>query len=313
MTTDLIVRLPNHLGDACMSLPALDLLAARGHVLTLVGQAWASNLFAAYPWRLMRLALGRRERIKALRRRFHNGTPALLLTNSFGSALDFWLADLRSTGYSTDLRRPLLWHPVKVPTDWRRRAERPMHMVECYYHLACALVDEAPPVPPSLSLRLLPAAHDRAAGMLRDAGIGKAFVMLCPAAIGKHKGRVKAWNGFGALCDDLLANGVPVAVCPGPGERDAVTAATPSATLLPETDVATFAALLAASRLVVANDSGAAHVAAAVGAHLVTVFGVTDARRTGPWSPCAINVGSDTAWPSLSEVATAVYQQLSSE
>jgi len=313
MTTDLIVRLPNHLGDACMALPALELLAGRGHALTLVGQAWAAHLFATYPWRLMRLALGRRERIKALRRRFHNGTAALLLTNSFGSALDFWLADLRSTGYSTDLRRPLLWHPVKVPASWRRRAERPMHMVEYYYHLACALVDGAPPVPPSLSLRLPPAAHDRAACMLRDAGIGPAFVMLCPAAIGRHKGRVKAWNGFGALCDDLLANGVPVAVCPGPGERDAVTAATPGATLLPETDVATFAALLAASRLVVANDSGAAHVAAAVGAHLVTVFGVTDARRTGPWSPRAIGVGSDTAWPSFSEVATAVYQQLSSE
>ncbi len=58
---------------------------------------------------------------------------------------------------------------------------------------------------------------------------------------------------------------------------------------------------------------GIAAVAAAVGAHLVTVFGVTDARRTGPWSPRAINVGSDTAWPSASEVATAVYQQLSSE
>jgi heptosyltransferase-2 len=76
--------------------------------------------------------------------------------------------------------------------------------------------------------------------------------------------------------------------------------------------VATFAALLAASRLAVANDSGAAHVAAAVGARLVTVFGVTDARCTGPWSPRAVGVGSETAWPSFNDVATAVYQQLSS-
>ena len=46
MSSDLLVRLPNHLGDACMALPALDLLAARGHSLTLAGRPWAAELFA---------------------------------------------------------------------------------------------------------------------------------------------------------------------------------------------------------------------------------------------------------------------------
>jgi heptosyltransferase-2 len=311
MSLDLIVRLPNHLGDACMALPTLELLATRGRVLSLVGPPWAGELFAAYPWRFVRLHGARRQRVAALRRRFHNGTPALLLTNSFGSALEFWLADLRSTGFSTELRRPLLWHPVRVPAASRERAEPPMHMVEYYYELARALVDDAPPLPPSLSLKLPSTAHERARDMLRAAGLGEDFVVLCPVAIGKHKGKIKAWDGFGGLCDDLIANGVQVAACPGPGERDAVAAVIPEATLLPETDVATFAALLAACRLVVANDSGAAHIAAAVGARLVTVFGVTDARRTGPWSPRAVGVGSASAWPSFNEVIAAVYQQLS--
>jgi hypothetical protein len=55
MSAELIVRLPNHLGDACMSLPALELLAARGHQLTLAGRAWAADLFAGYPWQVVRL------------------------------------------------------------------------------------------------------------------------------------------------------------------------------------------------------------------------------------------------------------------
>jgi len=310
MSTDLIVRLPNHLGDACMALPALELLSRRGHKLTLAGRAWAADLFAAYPWPVLILSRERSERVAELRARTRPGTPALLLTNSFGSALDFRLARLRPAGYRTDARRLLLSQAFPVPARWRQD-EAPMHMVEYYHELARAFLGGvAPPVPPDLSLRLAPAAVERARKALHDAGIEGQYVMLCPVAIGLHKGKVKAWNGFGALCADLVGAGVQVVTCPGPGEREAVRAAVPGASLLPEADVGTFAALLAGSRLVVANDSGSAHVAAAVGAPLITLFGVTDARRTGPWSATAVGVGSADGWPSFSEVAAVVRRQL---
>jgi heptosyltransferase-2 len=310
MSSDLIVRLPNHLGDACMALPALELLAARGHGLMLAGRPWAADLFAAFSWPVLSLAKERGPRIAALRAHTRPGTPALLLTNSFGSALDFRLARLRPAGYGTDLRGLLLSRAFPVPARWRQ-ADAPMHMVEYYYELARAFVGgDAPPVPPRLSLPLLPAAVERARQALLEAGVDGEYVMLCPVAIGLHKGKIKAWEGFGALCADLIGAGVQVAACPGPGEREAVRSAVPGATLLPETDVGTFAALLAGSRLVVANDSGSAHVAAAVGAPLITLFGVTDGRRTAPWSTNALRLGSADGWPSFSEVAAAVRRQL---
>jgi len=310
MSADLIVRLPNHLGDACMSLPALDLLEARGHRLMLAGKRWAADLFAAYDWPVLNLPSTRRQRIAALRACAPPGTPALLLTNSFGSALDLRLARLRPAGYRTDGRGLLLSSAFAVPARWRQDAV-PMHMVEYYYELAQAFIGgKAPPVPEHLSLRLSAAARERARAALAGAGIDGDYVMLCPVAIGLHHGKVKAWDGFGALCADLLAAGIRVAACPGPGEREAVQAAIPGATLLPEADVGTFAALLADSKLVVANDSGSAHVAAAVGAPLVVLFGVTDARRTGPWSPAAIRLGSADGWPGFAEVAAAVRHQL---
>jgi heptosyltransferase-2 len=310
MNADLIVRLPNHLGDACMALPALELLAARSRNLLLAGRPWAADLFAGHPWPVLALSKDRRARVSELRARTRPGAQALLLTNSFGSALDFRLARLHPAGYRTDARRLLLSRDFPVPARWCDD-EAPMHMVEYYYELARSFLGgEAPPVPPNLSLRLAPAAVGRARAALHEAGIDGEYVMLCPVAVGLHKGKVKAWDGFGALCAELIGAGVRVAACPGPGEREAVRDAVPGATLLPETDVGTFAALLAGSRLAVANDSGSAHVAAAVGAPLVTLFGVTDARRTGPWSAHAVRVGSADGWPSFSEVAAVVRRQL---
>jgi heptosyltransferase-2 len=186
-----------------------------------------------------------------------------------------------------------------------------MHMVE-YYHALAGLwlgADVGAP-PPALALRLLPGKIDRARRMREDAGVPEDFVVLCPVAVGRHRGRVKAWPGFGALCQELIGAGTTIVACPGPGETDAVRAAIPGAVVLPETDVGTFAALLAAARLVVANDSGAAHVAAAVGARLITLFGVTDARRTGPWSTSAIGLGGAEGWPTFEAVAAAVRGEL---
>ncbi|HUL68185.1 MAG TPA: glycosyltransferase family 9 protein [Burkholderiaceae bacterium] len=307
----IFVRLPNHLGDACMSVPALDLLAANGFSPTLVGRAWARDLFAAYPWPTLALAGDLRERAATLRAALSAAGPAakaLLLTNSFSSALDFALARRRAAGYATDGRRWLLRPAFEVPLRWAAG----MHMVEYYFTLATSVVGMSAEVPQQLDLKVHPEKRIRARGLLDAAGVGGAYVVLCPVAVGLHRGRVKAWDGFGRLCDELRARGQTVVACPGPGEQQAVGAVLKDARILPPTDVGTFAALLAASRLVVANDSGPGHVAAAVGARLVSVFGVTEPTRTRPWGPAVTLVGSERGWPRYEEVAGAVAAALAS-
>ena len=63
----------------------------------------------------------------------------------------------------------------------------------------------------------------------------------------------------------------------------------------------TFAALTASAALVICNDSGVSHVAAAAAARELTLFGVTRPGRTGPWSPRAVCLGTDNAWPSVEQ------------
>jgi len=305
----LVVRLPNHLGDACMASAALDLLASRGHALTLVGRSWARDLYAGYPWPMLPLPAGRLARLRALYRLAHTlarATPALLLTNSFSSALEMRLAGLRPLGYDTDGRGWLLSRSFAVPDRWGRD----MHTAEYYHWLARCVIDRPVPPPTRIALQLAPTAATHARWVLDAAAVRPPYVMLCPVAIGLHHGQVKAWDGFSRLCEELVQRGHRVVACPGPGEHDAVAAAVPQAVLLGETDVAGFAGLLAQAQLVVANDSGAGHLAAAVGAHLISVFGVTELERTRPLGENVQVLGSASGWPDYEEVRSAVFAAL---
>lgn len=304
----LFVRLPNHLGDACMCLPALELLARSGHALALVGKPWTAALFEAYGWPVLAPRGSWIERIDALRvaRVAQRADRVVLFTNSIGSALEFRLAGLACAGYATEARRWLLARAIAVPAAWTRD----MHTVEYYFELARRFTGAQAPVPPKIALKLTPAAEARARVLLAAAAVDGPYTMLCPGAVGLHYGRPKAWTGFPKLCTDLRAHGVRVVACPGPGERAVVTAALPGATILPQTDVATFAALLRGAQLVVANDSGPSHVAAAVGAPLVTIFGVTEPGRTRPWTPDADLVGGPHGWPEFDLVWERVQARL---
>lgn len=296
----LIVRLPNHLGDACMCLPALDHLAGHGHALTLLGRGWARALFAAYEWPVLP-ADAFWPTVHALRALGREGTRGLLFTNSFSTALQFRLAGIQATGYVRDGRALLLQRPVPVPSAWRGS----MHMVEYCLALACTVTATAAPVPRQLTLKLTDTARANAAAVLFGVGVDAAYVVLCPAAVGLHRGKVKAWSGYGRLAEDLRVRGFTVVVAPGPGETIAVRAAVPGTTVLPEMSVDVFAALLSKARLVVANDSGAGHVAAAVNAPLLSVFGVTEPTKTRPWGPRATLVGSERGWPDYAAVLEA--------
>ena len=153
------------------------------------------------------------------------------MTNSFGSALEFRLAGISSIGYARDGRSWLLRKAVAANS-------RPS-MVEYYYRLASALCGTSSEIPRDLRL-----AHRRARSKtcdvicLRRTGLDAKYVVLCPVAIGFHRGKMKAWDGFKRLHGELLAAGRQVVAMPGPNETATVRNALPGAIVLPESDVA---------------------------------------------------------------------------
>ena len=115
-----------------------------------------------------------------------------------------------------------------------------------------------------------------------------AYALLNPGAAWPNK----RWppDRFGAIAAWLLGRyGVRSLVLWGPGERalaEAVAAASDGAAeAAPETRIADVLALARGAALVISGDTGPLHLAAAMGAPLVGLYGPTSPARNGPWEP----------------------------
>lgn len=300
-----------------MALPCLDALLDTGTSIVVCARPWASDLLAAYPvadflpmqasWRANRSQV-------SLHRRQARHKPAygLLLPDSIGSAFSFRFAGLDCAGYRDEGRSLILRWPCRKPP-------RQLHAVQSWYYLTRFALGKwglpSPAPEPASELGWLAAdLHEsQAAQALSSAGLEDgAFVLIAPTATGLHKGKVKVWPGFATLVNQLHAHGIKVAMSPPAAERKAAMLAAPGAIMLPELGLGAFAALTRRARLVVCNDSGVSHLAAAARARQITLFGVTDPARTGPWSNNALRLGQSGAWPSNAMVLAAsleIYNQ----
>lgn len=291
----IVVVAPNWLGDAVMALPAIaDIrrhfpdavlaVAARPSVAPLFSMVQGIDDAVTLPGRGgVRALFEWRDSAGALR----NGSydVAVLLPNSFASALMTRRAGVPERwGFDTDWRGGLL--TKRVPAD--RRGV--LHQHEYYQTLTTGL--GIPAGPPYAAVRPDP---DRARQLLLDIGLDpdESFVVFAPGAA---YGRAKQWlpDRFAQL-GELLINerGWSVLMVGSSADRSACAdvASRLGGTgsrmnrlidLSGKTDLPSLAGLLARAHAVVSNDSGAMHLAGAVGVKVVAIFGATNERRTSP-------------------------------
>lgn len=297
-----------------MTLPALRLLEASGFTPMLTGKRWAEDLMSGMSWRFDPIEGHVTEDLQRIRYISNHLGPrplGLLFPNSFSSALLFSIGRVRNAGFPTDGRRLLLEKVVEEPA--------PMHEVERFFRLAHGAIkawggtpawDE---VPEELGMKLL-ARHEAAArNLMTQYNIPEKFVLLAPIARGLHHGKEKQWKHFNELCTPLRKKGLEPIIFPSVREEEANKKACPDATILPPTTLGNYAALAKRAQLVIANDSGISHVAAAVGTKQITLLGVTDPARTRPWNQHAICLGNSVeGWPTIEAVLNSIDQHLAS-
>lgn len=282
----LLVRFPNWVGDAVLALPALRALRrslpqghlavlARPGVADLVAMSGDADRLIPYGPGHAGVA-GKAALVRSLRQAGLDG--AVLLQNAFEAALlARWAGIPLRGGYATDLRGLLLTHPVAV-------RDRGAHQVRYYLEAVRSLgfLAEVDPVP-----RLDPPPWAPPGG-------GGRWAALAPGAA---YGPAKMWpaHRFAELGRRLATRGFSVVVLGNPAEaplcaRVAAGVGPAALDLAGKTTLSEAASVLAGCEVAVTNDSGLMHLAAAVGAPLVALFGSTDPTATGPASPRAVVV-----------------------
>lgn len=320
MPLRIAVVAPNWLGDAVMALPAMAAIHAShpDDTLVAVGRGATVPLFSMVPGVSETVRLDSRGGLvgaiawaeDAASLRSARVDLAILLPNSFRSAWTARQAGIPERwGYAADLRGRLLTRRVPRLRGRFHQAQYYLHLVE-RLGMPPAASTRAAAEGPQGSLPVLPRleapdeARARAGALLERLGLA-AGMPLIGLAPGAAYGKAKQWppEAYARLAADLYVRLGAVSLVFG-AAADAPVSATvskkaalflengnngraaagpaPAVDLAGQTDLPLLVALMARCRAVVANDSGAMHVAAAVGRPVTAVFGASDERGTAP-------------------------------
>lgn len=286
---------PSWIGDTVLAQPLFKLLHARhpGLALDVLAPQWTLPLLQRMPE--VRRAIAspfshgdikfgeRRELGHGLRTEGYD--QAIVLPNSFKSALVPFFARIRvRTGYVGELRYGLL-------NDARRLdAERLAQIAQRY----AALSEPRGGVPqlplPALGLRVDETGR-RAAMARLGLDLSRPVAALCPGA---EYGPAKRWPAryFAELAQGFAARGCAVWLIgsrndePVGAEIERIAGGV-CRNLCGATTLSEAIDLLASSSVVVSNDSGLMHVAAAIGKPLIALYGSSSPDYTPPLTPTA--------------------------
>ncbi|MDQ2712049.1 MAG: lipopolysaccharide heptosyltransferase II [Acidobacteriota bacterium] len=294
----ILVRATNWVGDAVMSVPALQALrdAYPSAQIAILARPWVAGLYGREPFcdELIPYEASKGWQGLAKKWRLANELRnrkfdlAILFPNAFEAAALVWLAQIPvRIGYSRDARGPFLTHAISVP----RTGQTPPHQRFYYLELLKrAAVIESYEGSNAIRLSGACAAAEQGRKRLRLSFGTSAVLGVSPGAA---YGGAKRWlpERFAEAAIHIARERDAAVAVFGSAEELAIcqrvraqidSAGVKSHNFAANTSVAEFIELAAACDLFLTNDSGPMHIASALGVPVVAVFGATDDVETGP-------------------------------
>ena len=304
----ILIRVPNWIGDAVLSLPAIKSLKQNfpDSEIWVAATEWVKDLFSVsddspkvIPIPSLKDARTFRAFSRELREKDFD--VGVLLTNSFSSALLFYLARIPNRwGYRRDGRRVLLTKSVllKEPDD-------SVHQLNYYLNLLAGLGLKISS--PEIGLKLTAEEKGEARQIVLSAGLDPArpLIIFDPGA---SYGPAKRWPApsFAALGNMLQASPDAQVLLIGSSDEDALARKIAAemekkpASFVGKTTLRQLVSLISLANLFVTNDTGPMHLANALRVPVVAIFGPTDPSRTGPFfQPARVLRKEVPCWPCL--------------
>ncbi len=302
-TKKILVVAPSWVGDTMLIQPMLIRLAERhpGCLIDILAPSWTEALLRAMPeihevisnpFPHGALQLAARYRLGKQLRASHYD-KAIVLPNSFKSALLPFFANIPvRTGFIGEMRYGLLNDARKLD-----KTALPL-MIERFAQLAEAPLDALPRPVPQPRLQV---SADKRKQVLEKFGLtlSQPVAVFCPGA---EYGPAKRWPYpyFAELAQNLKSRGYAVWLVGSPKDREIgekiVALGNPgSRNLCGATDLSEVIALLSCAALVVSNDSGLMHIAAALDRPMLALYGSSSPDFTPPLSSHAQIIKIDIA------------------
>jgi heptosyltransferase-2 len=299
-----VVRGTNWVGDAVMTIPALrELRRVLPHAhITLATRSWAEGLFMDADFLDDLLIYDRRPRdLRAVARQTREWRRrafdlALLFQNAFEAALIASAARVpQRIGYATDGRSALLTHALPLPV-WRDERHEVFYYLNLVAELESLLygASQMEDREPQFALDISEARKNQAREFLlsKAVRITRPLIALCP---GSTNSRAKRWpaESYAMLADRFIIEAdAEVLLIGSPDEVEVSREVADRMHRQPifltgQTDLAQAVNLLSLADVLITNDTGPAHIAAALNRPTLVIFGPTDPRTTRPFSPAA--------------------------
>lgn len=276
----ILIRSPNWLGDAVMSLPAVQAWQQQSHKergFAIVAPENLVTFWQHIPGIDAVFVADRNPVITANHITPWKADTIVILPNSPRTALEAYLANIPCRiGFTGKWRQQLLTHTFDRPQQTglpHHQSLEPLALLQHFGLISNDTLLKAPDIP-------LPEKCDR---------IQDPYLLCCPGA---EYGAAKRWpqDRYARICNTLAkSHGLHVVLSGGDNDRDtcrsiAEQLTVPFTNTTARTSLAEFLSLCAHTELILCNDSGAMHAASIFKTPGVALFGSTEPRWTGPIS-----------------------------